>query len=371
MAQSLDKVVELLEPHLSPELIQPQRLLPIREIAALLPAIYRGIFECRLEGSNARMDFHQCIISSGEEPDTLAQHIAGSALGGHPVWQHIASFCAGWSDPISDLNSVINNIWLEFDTPLLSEPPVPAIFMAFGGDRSAGRSRQQYWAIAKDALATLRVELLSERELATIYRCASACPTGVSVTHLGLMMSRPDSPVRINVKGLKPDQVGSYLQQINWPGTLDEVTALYSRLVSQVDSVVLCLDVTETVASGLGFECFIKRDVDDVEKWRRFFQGLVDQGLCSPAKRDAFLAWPGLLSPDSNSERWPADLITKSFLRSPTTLSLFFKRISHVKIGYHPAGYLDAKGYLWFAHDWIDLRTGTNNGAGLQASALC
>lgn len=352
MAGALD----LLAPHLAVELVPPDALASIWTIASLLPARYRGIFECRLGAKDARVDFHQCLLAGDGEPQALADQIATTQLNGHETWQAIAQFCGHWSDPESEFGKVINNVWLEFDVPAsLNDAPVPALFLTFGGEQSGERSLSRYRAIANDALGILLTKPTSEQMLANVYRCAEQCPLGVGITHLGLMLSRPGSPLRLNVKGLAPDQLAGYLVAIEWPGSVEEATMHHAQLAAQVESLVVCLDVAETVSPNLGFECFTAKQQDGRAQWVPFLDWLVVQELCSPEKRGALLAWSGLIAADACQGLWPEDLIVQSLLRPPTDLSLFTKRISHVKVSLAPDGRLEAKGYLSFSHSWIDL----------------
>ena len=75
-------------------------------------------------------------------------------------------------------------------------------------------------------------------------------------------------------------------------------------------------------------------------RWQELFGRLERRGLCSPAQREALLAWPGSDSFWTAPERWPAD---------PAWLGAFCIRyLSHLKAVWRPGRALEAKAYLAF-----------------------
>jgi hypothetical protein len=80
---------------------------------------------------------------------------------------------------------------------------------------------------------------------------------------------------------------------------------------------------------------------------------LVQQGLCTQAKRDALLAWPAWITPSMPGITWPATLLHASLLAQPTMFSAIQRGISHVKIAWRGAASPSAKAYFGFRPEWI------------------
>jgi cyclopropane fatty-acyl-phospholipid synthase-like methyltransferase len=241
----------------------------------------------------------------------------------------------------------VQELWLEFDGHRSTLEP--SVFCGLAPDLDG------------DALART-VELLlgcflggkqPRRLQPALQRCLEACRGAGHISHIGVMLARPDDTVRVNVKGLFPDHVLAYLDAVEWPGPPRDVESLLTRLMAPVERATLCLDVGEGLASGLGLECTFTRQPADDPRWAIFLDGLVEQGLCSAEKCRALFSWPGVTSPLSSPAAWPIPLIVEALRRPSGYLTLFERRLSHIKLAYRAGMELEAKGYLWFVHRWL------------------
>ncbi|WP_017718223.1 hypothetical protein [Kamptonema formosum] len=338
-------------------LIAPAAVLELKKLAANLAPILRGGFECRLAANTPQVDLQQCVVPDESELTLLREHIAAvTGAGGvspHPGWSQLQDFLAQWCEPLSPLHNSIPEIWLEFD---INSPsvilPVPAIF--FGLPQDVSPAVEPY-PIAAKALDLLLGELGWCAWRDNLYRCFAACPDGVFVSHIGVMLSRKAPALRVNVKRLLPDSLVPYLQQIGWEGETDEVGSLMEQLLAFADRITVCLDVGERIYPQIGLECILLKQPQSEPRWTAFLKYLVDGGLCAPAKAEALLNWPGQTNPAGAPAPWPGELIAASLLQPPNCFSVFERRLSHIKIVWQPQRRLEAKAYLWFQHQWLSV----------------
>ncbi len=80
---------------------------------------------------------------------------------------------------------------------------------------------------------------------------------------------------------------------------------------------------------------------------------MVEGGLRTPAKKNAFLAWPGLSQKSSVPDLWPSNISFGDRFLGSRAFSIFCRRVSHIKLVYQPSIPLEAKGYLAFGHGWF------------------
>ena len=356
MTDSLDNLFKVLSSDLSPELIAPDVLQTLRRNASLLPPIYHGGLECRLGQNAAQVDLFQCIYSEQNEPEILKNHIFSSRSLKDPAWMRVGEFCDQWSRRSSPLNTCISNIWLEFD---LCDPSnqtlIPSIFFPFKRKDSQGHSRKIMEEAAETVLDIFMNGKMSDLLRDNLYKCSDFCPDGARITNIGIMLARDLNMVRIIIQGIDCAELTNYLLQIKWQGSFSELEKIISQLYYLVDYIVLSLDVGEEVYPKIGLECYIDRKRNYNSRWKKFLDYLVEDGLCSTAKRTALLAWPGYTEPVISSDYWPDDLIIESLLRSSKQFTLFVRHLNHIKIVCEPQRPKEAKVYLWFSNEWQKL----------------
>ncbi|MDB9373320.1 hypothetical protein PN464_08050, partial [Nodularia sphaerocarpa CS-585] len=230
------------------------------------------------------------------------------------------------------------------------ELPLPAIF--FGLPQEVSPAVETY-GIAVKSLNLLLGNLGWSGWQDNLYRCFAACPDGVFVSHIGVMLSRNSRALRVNVKRLQPNLLIPYLQQIGWQGETVKVAELMAELFALVDRITVCLDVGDQIYPQIGLECIFLNQPDSESRWAIFLDNLVARGLCEVQKREALLNWPGQINPLNSPAPWPHNLIAASVLQPRERFTVFERRLSHIKIVSQPQSTVLAKAYLWFQHQWL------------------
>ena len=397
MKSTLADTLQIVLPHLSPALAVPEAIASLQKTARLLAPIPRGGFECRL-GSEPQVDLQQCIVAGNGEAALLREHLGGMInrdARTDKAWARLHDFITQWSEPSSDLHHEISEIWLEFDADFpkgSSDLPLPSLFFGLQQEATAIDKRLAVTERALDLLlgrsyippstsypSTSGYGLSSQQNWR---RCFEACPEGVFISHIGVMISRPTEALRVNVKRLHPEMLIPYLEGVGWQGPTDELQRLMVELYDQVDRITVCLDVGRQIYPKIGLECILLKQPPQEPRWVSFLAYLVERGWCTPKKQAALLKWPGHSHPTTTAKPWPTHLITASLLQPPDRFSVFERRLSHIKIVYRPQcvhrpeirtearsfpllrpvltkegmtnkkWVAEAKGYLWFSHEW-------------------
>jgi hypothetical protein len=340
---SMEDYLKVITPHLHSDLVTPKALSHLQTLAQILPSFSYAGFECRLIDSSDTVDF---LFSLPRRvlniPALFLTHFA---------WQRLHTFCNEWIEPSSFLYNGVNNVSLEFDIEgPISQVPVPSLFTEINRKMDRVDTLRQMSLIMKRFKHPFSQKMESNLQL-----CLHALPEGGRIIYLGLMFSRPTQGIRIVVEGLKAQQILPYLVEI---GCLDSANKRFENIIPTVSNLVdsigfIGFDVSETIHPHIGLECFFEKQPLDEPRWESFFDYLIAQGLCSPAKRDALLAWPGVFQKDSAPDLWPISQWSDAFFSNQAS-SIFFRKLNHIKIVYHPEKPLTAKGYISFGHLWID-----------------
>ena len=242
----------------------------------------------------------------------------------------------------------------------------------FGSNTTSPTALSQRWlpsffaVFAPQAAATADEARLDHLVLATLCgddlvvpasldRCHAALPAGTRISHIGLMLGRAHPVVRVHISRMPLASYGSFLQHIGWPGDTGPVQHLAHVLGAQCDHIILCVDAADAVGATLGLECFFS-DGDGMDpRWPAFLDWLVEQGMCTAAKRTGLLRWVGITQPTPDNG-WPDNWIIESLLQPATHFGVFSRRLSHVKVSFEPGRDLTAKAYFGFAHSWLTRR---------------
>jgi hypothetical protein len=367
---SLEETLKaVVEPYVSSQLISLEHFSHIGKNAAIIPSAVTSFFgfECRLAESIPKADFLLCTTVAGGGRDILAGYNSAINLPedimANTVWKRIRDFSLCWANPESLLYEKADNIWLEFDVDGASpEVPIPSFFFGPKGIQSRYSSTPKFevnadsyeWVTTKalNILLGRPIPLQVERNL---FNCFNLLPTGAQVFQMGVMLARRSDTVRICVRGISTAQILEYLSCIGWAGEVSEVKAVVSQLSSFVERIDLDLDIGEVVFPKIGMECYFNIQPPVAPKLRQFLDYLVETGLCLPDKRDALLTYPGYSHERSNPELWPSNLLRASSFLGPRALSMFIRRLHHIKIVYQPGRPLEAKAYLSVVHNWIPI----------------
>jgi ubiquinone/menaquinone biosynthesis C-methylase UbiE len=341
MSSSMADYLKVVTPHLHPELVSPLALSPIQALAQQLPPLSLAGFECRLGDNQSRVDFQVNLPSCNLN---LPESFLTS-----PVWRFFQDFYQEWADPTAYLHQWVAQIHLEFDIDgQPSQVPIPCIFLEL--NQEIEREALELIEIASRLLSPEKSSLLESN----LKLCTDSLPDGARITHLGAMLSRPAEGVRINVKGIPPENLLDYLVKSGWQEPTNALSNLVSILAKLVDEIVLTFDVGERVYPRIGLECFLEKQPQHEPRWQIFLDHLVETGLCTLAKQNALLAWPGFSQKADQPELWPKSLSAIDLFFGSQALSVFWRTISLIKIVYQPGSPLEAKGYLAFGHRWFN-----------------
>lgn len=352
MNWSMEEYVRLAAPHLHPELVSPDEMARIVEIARLLPPV-SSIFECRLGTEAAQADFLLRFTPDDGSRQRLLDHVEPMALAGdrghRHFWQALRDFCLAWMEPGSLLDHEIAAVWLELDLfGTQGRIPAPCFFFDFADHAEAREEATQ--AI----LSLLFSAPLPGSTRRSIARCLESLPPGGRLFSVGTMFNRGPDAIRLCLSHLPAHHLVPYLAAIGWEGPREELDSVLARLADDADHVALAVDVGERVFSTIGVEFHIEGETARRKvRWKRFLERLVAEGHCVPAKRDAVLAWLGHLHARSAPEAWPRNLRALSAMAGPDVLSTFLRQVSHVKVVYDAGRPLQAKAYLELMHRWL------------------
>ncbi len=316
-------------------------------------------FECRLAAGAAQLD-----LQLGARSDERA--VVGRSLmrliqhnGPTPAWDRVRRLCDEWADADSSLHSEITELWCELDivdptrvTAGLADV-VPSVFASIASSGSASVT------ICDRILEHLVGEPRSAMRKA-LDACASACPPGARVSHVGVMLGRSNPGLRVHVSDVPLGAMPTFLSDVGWSGDVHRAQALARILLDFGDTAVLCLDILDEILPRLAIECFFDQKTGVDPRWRPLLKKLVEMGLATPEKTQALLRWPGTVTPADGRSAWPDGLIVRSLAQPGSQLGVVDRRLSHVKLTFGANEPTTAKAYFGAGHVWW--RPGTTAG---------
>ena len=354
MRESMEVNLRLVDAYLDARLASEDARRDMRRIASLLPPLLGFQFECRIGSPLPRVDLLPRILLTdgscdalfgfGEAPSTLPE-----AARDHPSWQALAGFCREWRAPGGALSTGVMDVFLEFDLDHSPpEVPNPCVFMDFA------RQVRQTQSLSERGLDLLLGERLPASTRRRLAACYEALPEKAQAYAVGVMFPRGTSELRVCLQGASLPQWLAYLERIGWPGNPAEVEAALGQLPGMADRISLDIDVGEAVGPKVGFEFSITEPIGPGRpRWERLLAHLVEQGLGLPEKQEAALAWVGYTLQKDQPDAWPEGLRRAARELNGRGLSLFLRRLSHLKIVHQPGRPLEAKVYLENLHRWL------------------
>jgi hypothetical protein len=354
MGNLIAEALETMRAGLPASLVPPECVPRLWRIASSLVPIapLRIGLECRLGTGAETVDIQQGIYATNGEPVLLAEQVArlmASAEGPlHLIWSRVSAFTAAWRDQSCPSFAQIDEFWMEFDDPVSAAYSAPSVFIGLRRNASQEETRPA----VETALEMLLGEPLSPSVREQLARIFEACTDHALVRHVGLMLSRKDTVVRVNVKDLRCDQVDTYLNRVGWTGSRDELSAIIPSMFCLVDTITFCFDIGERMGSNIGLECFLEGRPPD-RRWKGVLDELVARELCTPEKREALIAWPRQVDPATSPVPWPAALIGASLYRAVDQFGVIVQHLNHIKISLPRHGAVEAKAYFGITHEWM------------------
>lgn len=338
---SMNDYLEVVSSYLAPAIVNQDAWFRLHAVAALLPPCSLAGLELRLKDDQPKVDFFVRLpyVNPGFSPSLLT----------HPVWEALQRLCDAVASPSGRLHEQVSRIFLEFD---LDKPPsavpIPGLFLQLNTNRTFVPS--ELLAITDSLDIHKRQSSISQEALDC---CIAALPSEAKVAHVGFMLSRPGTALRMVIQRMQPAAVSGYLHSIGWLDPTRQLSALIADISTLADPVAMVdVDVANTVHPGIGVEFYLRREADNFPRWKALFAFLVERGLAGPDKTSALLAWPGFTQ-EADSHAWSDTLALGDLLFRGLARSVFWRNINHIKLGYQPGQEPEVKVYLGFGHNWF------------------
>jgi hypothetical protein len=288
--------------------------------------------ECRLDADTERVDVC-AIVPEGSRGELRAW--ADDRGAASPSWDGFRAFCRAWVDGSLPALQAVPRVFLELDLDG-DEPPAgpPGIFVNLEEIAwRAGGELEPQLAAAQEVLEMLRGRPLGRGEVELLTRCYARLPARGMLLHVGTLLSRPGRPMRA-CAWLGREGALSYLaeQGVNLEGARRTLAmGVLTRAREHVDCQI---DLDPSVGVAAHLELSFPERASSRERWGELLGFLVDEGLASPAKRDALLRWPGSSAGSSGEDAAP---------------HLVSRALSHLKLSLPVDGPARVKGYLTWA----------------------
>lgn len=320
-----------------------------------LPAFISSFFgyEVRLQDPSARADFLLCVhkqpggaFLASEKQLLPARYLETDA------WRNLSSFAREWMRPESTLHRLVENMWLEFDVVgPFADVPVPFAFFKPTG-HTLGRSGDVSWVC--DGIQALTGKPVPARTEACLRRVVRSLPPDGRVFQVApMMMGRASEAIRLCIRDVGPQQFAPFLKRIGWPGDSEEVLSEIAWMQHFIDGLAINIDVSDEISPKLGLECYINFDGRVLSRTKALMDELADRQLCLPDKRDDILRYHGWADQRTNIEGWPVHLFAESALTRREEISVFWRKLHHVKLVLQPGREMEAKAYLLVCHNWL------------------
>jgi hypothetical protein len=347
LPRTFDSILPGVLPLVPEELIGPESRARVQAVASRLPAILAGStfgFECPLETDLPDADF--LVSVSGANGAALLSEAAVYARQNDsaPAWSSVAELAELWAN-----EGRMDNVWLEFD--LAGETPfVPNLFFQ---PVYAPCNHDELQDILSKTGTVLLGRPISEELGASLKRCVDALPERARIFQVGAMRARPWYGLRLCVDQIYLDRILFYLEQIGYPGDLDFVRKTFISLQRRTDAYALHLDLSPNVDARIGLECYLDPRPAEAHQRMRLQQllaFLVEAGVCSKTKAFGITHFPGTADVRQRWAQWPEAL--RSMASFLGRLSIFQRRLHHIKITCGESKSLQAKAYLAVHHRW-------------------
>ena len=321
-----------------PEVLIPAVAWPALDaLAAVSPdGVSQFGFEVRLAEDAAAVDLGLAIEPEDEAAKTLAGRTPGALdTAGAEAWRRLRNFAVAWTEPGSLLSRWVPFLFLELDAVSAGRSvPEPSVFVALdsplgaphGGGGSRARGADVTLAVSQEAARHLLGAPLAGALCEQVVACFDAVPEGSHVLHLGAMLGRGAAGVRLSLS-IARDELPAYLARIGWDHPVGDLDRCLERYGQVPDRVQLDFDVAEAIQPRLGVGLQPSRP----EGWPILLDRLVGDGLCTPERGEALLAWPG-----AETRRLPGYGFPCRIRRAT----------SHAKISLEPGRPLEAKAYF-------------------------
>ena len=326
-------------------LIPEQWAQPIQMMSENLPLFTQFGFETHLGGD--QVDF-AVRIGSAEltEPTINAFRRLAKRLN-EPVWDRIITLLQ---------LPIVQDAWLEFDIEAQqSELHVPALFVSQKDKQMVGQNktipRPIYNLLPLMHGTSIQQETWDMLE--TIY---ASLPTNAQVYQIGIMLSREQVGLRMEIRCLSSEEMMTLLQKCGWVGDKVALKKTVDYWGALTDIVYLTFDILgDKIGPKIGLELIFNGilPIAREPRWTALTQSLVTNKLCSLEERDAILNWAGIVSETNSDENWNANLNAAQSLFGNSAEMVIKKFLNHIKIVFQHSDVTQAKVYFGGQLGWV------------------
>lgn len=332
-AETLADILGLIEPLTSCAFPAPAIDIAMQR-ARRLPAIPCGGFEFSLLHDDGVVDLMQSHALDERGAARMIAYLDGSCDLARQPWQWLREL-------VSQDREGITNIWLEFDAKAGPDAP-PSVFLEF--DRTTPVSPTRLYALLDSMPLANR-----HAQKTALAQIVAALPSGATISHIGAMFSRADTPLRVNIKRLKSHELAGFVSGIGLDACTKEATLLMERAYR----ATVCLDIIEELLPRIGVEFAFSGWPRREAGWRELCDIVSDGGL--PEQKWAILlGWARTFTPIDASDYWPTCCILDEISDPRGVSSIIECGPSHVKATYAPGQPTTLKAYVGFRPSLVE-----------------
>lgn len=344
MFYTLTTYLDLLRPWLAPELVPEPQWQRIRAIGRDLPVLSFGCFECWLAPESSRVDFNISATSKLNELTALRDWPLPEH--GHRARAHIRDICNRWSAPGFPLRPLLDELWVVYDLPETTGPePDPWVYISYR-QTPLHKDPELRAEIAGQTLALMQGGY-SPTLLEGFHRFFAATDPDAQLCAIGTQTSREHNFLRAYFALNDWETVRTFLAKHGWPGDPLELQEQLGPLTGYCSFFGLTLDLGPELQPKIGIECWFAeaQNQDHLDQFTRY---LCEQGWCTPAKRDALLAWNGRFEVETQPDFWSWPEHLQAGLGDTPQSASIRRMARYIKMVYEPGKAPVAKGYLYF-----------------------
>lgn len=345
---TFDKYFAPIIPYVPDMLISSEAFDEIKKSASILPSELVNFtfgFECELGNENPDADFLVSYNTQIGKRDALANISLDKELKENKVWKGILEVNNRWNDKNDFIYHRLDFLWLEFDTKTKNYF-VPGIF--FGpliySDSKFSR-KEQFIIICEKVFAIFGIDKPGKSVLTLM----NNLPDDVHIFQIGILPARNVPFQRFCITKLNSDELEKLLYVVEYP-YIDKAVELFNWLSDFSDKIEVDIDLGDEIGEKIGYECYIESE--NIEKWQKFLDFLVDEKMCTKEKCEAILNYPGVSDSDTDRDIWPENLLDALSVMNSWKQSIFKRSIHHIKVVFEPGKPLQAKVYLAVNHYW-------------------
>jgi hypothetical protein len=307
MYTSVQDALRLISGKLDAALVPETTYLRLLAFAARYPELGQAQYlECRLGATErAQVDL---LVSAAT---TFERRTFRAALAARPDDRAglppLRRLVERWIAPDSVLHDRVPLAWLEFDHMEREVDPIGNVGVCLAPayiDPFAALPEQapdEVLPVILESIHAVSAQPVAAEDRRLLQTCVEGLPRGARWIHLSIMVAR--DPLQLKLYGAFPcAAVLPYLARVGCAADPAPIARVLERSCPSTrtgDSIYLDLPVTGMLdprQAGLGLafgQQHLRISHEQDPSRRALLESLTEDGLCTPAQRDALVAWPG------------------------------------------------------------------------------